>query len=74
MVYPISRLNNWFATVNADYLIRRGDYKQAIPYLKTAIKAEGKKARKIRMKYLLAQLYAMTKDNQAAYQTFINGL
>lgn len=65
-----SKLNNWFSTVNADFLIRNGEYKQAIPYLQTAIKAESKKAQKIRMNFLLAQLYALTNDNQAAYQTF----
>ena len=41
-----SKLNNWFSTVNADFLIRNGEYKQAIPYLQTAIKAESKKPRK----------------------------
>ncbi|MFL1683606.1 MULTISPECIES: tetratricopeptide repeat protein [Bacteroidales] len=60
----------WFATVNADYLIRKGDYKQAIPFLKTAIKAEGNKRQKIRMTYLLAQLYAITGDNNAAYAAY----
>lgn len=49
-----SKLNNWFSTVNADFLIRNGEYKQAIPYLQTAIKAESKKAQKIRMNFLLA--------------------
>lgn len=65
-----AKLNSWFSTVNADFLILNGEYKQAIPYLQTAIKAENKKAQKIRMNFLLAQLYALTGNNQAAYQTF----
>lgn len=59
-----------FATVNADYLIRKGEYKQAIPFLKTAVKAENNKRQKIRMTYLLAQLYTLTGENNEAYNTY----
>lgn len=59
-----------FAAVNADYLIRNEDYKQAIPFLKTAIKAEPNKRQRTRMNYLLAQLYTLTGDNNAAYNAY----
>ena len=59
-----------FATVNADYLIRKGEYRQAIPFLQTAIKAESNKRQKIRMTYLLAQLYTLTGENNAAYAAY----
>ena len=62
--------SDWFSTVNADYLIRKGNYKQAIPYLKTAIKHAPSKRQKIRMTFLLAQLYEKSDDKAMAYQTY----
>lgn len=62
--------SDWFSTVNADYLIRKGNYKQAIPYLKTAIKHASSKRQKIRMTFLLAQLYEKSDDKAMAYQTY----
>lgn len=59
-----------FATVNAAYLIKKENYKQAIPYLQTAIKAEPNKKQKARLNFLLAQLYAETDDNAMAYKAY----
>ena len=54
--------NNWFATVNADYLVHKGEYEKAIPFLETAIKSASSKQQRIRMTFLLAQLYAATQN------------
>ena len=62
--------NSWFATVNADYLIHKGEYKKAIPFLETAIKAAPSKQQRIRMTFLLAQLYSATQEPRLAYNTF----
>lgn len=61
---------SWFATVNADYLIHRGEYKKAIPFLETAIKSAPSKQQRIRLTFLLGQLYEKTEDPAKAYQTF----
>lgn len=62
--------NNWFATVNADYLIHKGEYQKAIPFLETAIKSAPSKRQRIRLTFLLGQLYEKTQDPARAYQTF----
>lgn len=62
--------NNWFATVNADYLVHKGEYEKAIPFLETAIKSASSKQQRIRMTFLLAQLYAATQNPTKAYQTY----
>lgn len=62
--------NNWFATVNADYLIRSGQYQKAIPFLETAIKSAPSKQQRIRLTFLLGQLYEKTGVNAKAYETF----
>lgn len=59
-----------FATVNSAYLIKKGNYRQAIPYLQTAIKAESNKKQKARMNFLLAQLYTRTGDKTLAYKAY----
>ncbi len=66
---PASQLNT-FATVNANYLIRKGEYQKAIPFLQTAIKAGGSKAQRVRMTFLLGQLYAITGENTKAYECY----
>lgn len=59
-----------YAAVYADYLIKDQKYEEAIPYLKTAIKAEKNKLQRKRMKYLLGQLYADLGIDALAYRTF----
>ena len=56
--------------VYADYLIKSNQFEQAIPYLQSAIKSEKNKTQRIRMRYLLGQIYAEAGQNKAAYQTF----
>lgn len=61
---------NLYAAVYADYLIKEQKLEEAIPYLKTAIKAEKNKLQRKRMKYLLGQLYADLQIDGLAYRTF----
>lgn len=61
---------NLYAAIYADYLIKNNQYEDAIPYLKTAIKAEKNHRQKTRMKYLLGQLYADQELDGLAYKAF----
>lgn len=56
--------------VYADFLIKKKEYEKAIPFLEQAIKDESDGFQKIRMKYLLGQLYAHTKNQEKAYLAF----
>ena len=62
--------SNWFSSVYADYLIKQKQYEDAIPYLKTAIKAEKNKDQRLRMTYLLGQIYAELGRKDLAYKAF----
>jgi tetratricopeptide (TPR) repeat protein len=66
---PKSKLND-YATVYADYLVKNKQYEQAVPYFRTAIKAEKNKRQRARMRYLLGQIYANEEQNALAYKTF----
>ena len=61
---------NLYAAVYADCLVKNGRYEDAIPYLRTIIKAEKNKHRRTRMKYLLGQLYAALGLSGLACNTF----
>ncbi len=59
-----------FASVNADLLLKKHQYKEAIPFLKLALSKENDRYLKQRFGYLLAQLYQKNGDNKAAYDAF----
>lgn len=59
-----------YAAVNADYLIKNQQFEEAVPYLKTAIKAEKNRKQRARMKYLLGQIYADLDLGSLAYKAF----
>ena len=61
---------NQYASVFADYLVKNKQFEDAVPYLKTAIKAEKNKRQRTRMKYLLGQLYTDLDQNGLAYKMF----
>lgn len=61
---------NLYATIYADYLVKDSKFEDAIPYLKTAIKAEKNKHQRTRMKYLLGQMYANLELDNLAYTAF----
>ena len=61
-----------YASTNADILLKKNQYKEAIPYLELAIKGEKLKANKVRFQYLLGQLYQKTANTSEAYKAFSN--
>ncbi len=52
----------------AAYLIQTHQYKEAIPYLKSAVRSTRGKLQKARLNFLLGQLYQQTEDGQQAYK------
>lgn len=52
------------------FLIRSGEYAEAIPYLKEALKMADGHSQEIRMTFLLAQLQAKTGDKAGAYRSY----
>lgn len=60
----------FYALVKANYLVYNNEYEAAIPQLEIAIKSEKNKHQKIRMKYLLGQLYAQLGDKAKADKAF----
>lgn len=69
-------LTTEYNKVYSDFLIKRKEYDKAIPFLEQAIKDESDGFQKIRMKYLLGQLYSYTQNQEKAFQAFesVNGL
>lgn len=59
-----------YASVNADYLIKTKQYKDAIPFLKTAVKKEKRSGYKARFTFILGQLYERTGDRQSALEQY----
>ena len=59
-----------FASVNADLLLKKHLYKEAIPYLELALSREPDNTQKQRFGYILAQLYHLNGDDKAAYTAF----
>ncbi len=59
-----------FAAVNADLLLKKQQYKEAIPFLELALSKEKDKDLKQRFGYLLAQLYIKTGNDAAAFESF----
>lgn len=59
-----------YASVNADLLLKKRQYKEAIPFLKLALSNENDRYLKQRFGYLLAQLYQKNGENEAAYDAF----
>lgn len=59
-----------FAAVNADLLLKKHLFTEAIPFLELAIAKESDKYSKIRFTYILAQLFQQTNDNKRAYECY----
>ena len=59
-----------YASVYADLLLKKAQYREAIPFLEMALKREKNKALKIRFFYLLAQLYQQTGDKRKAHDAY----
>ena len=65
-----SKYDEEFALTVADFYIRQNEYQEAIPQLKVGIKKSSHKRDKERLKYILAQLYEETGQNELATETF----
>ena len=59
-----------FASVNADLLLKKHLYKEAIPFLELALSKETDNSQKQRFGYILAQLYHLNGDDKAAYTAY----
>ncbi len=60
----------FFAAVNADLLLKKRQYKEALPFLELSLKKEKDKVQKQRFTYLLAQLYHKNGNTTEAYNAF----
>jgi tetratricopeptide (TPR) repeat protein len=54
----------------ADLYIKQGKYQEAIPYLEKALKRAAGKNKKIRLHFILGQLYQKTNNNSKAVEHF----
>lgn len=63
-------LEGLYASVYANYLLRNKENKDAIVYVEQAIKVEKDKIQKLRLKYLLGQLYEKQGDKANAYSAY----
>ena len=55
-----------YAAVSADLLLKTDRYKEAIPFVKIALPNESRKGYRPRFQYVLAQLYQLQNDKNAA--------
>ncbi len=68
--FPV-RLDQDFSLAVADFHLKKKEYEEAIPALKSALSKPLKKQEKARYKYILAQLYKETGNNELAITTFL---
>ncbi len=59
-----------YAAFNADLLIKKKQYKEAIPFLKLAEANEKDKKMRMRFNFILGQLYEIQGDVNAAYDAY----
>lgn len=59
-----------YSSVKANYLVRNNEFEAAIPHLEYAIKKEKDKIQRIRMRYLLGQIYVKTGEDVKAQKAF----
>ena len=62
--------NTFFAAINADLLLKEGQYKEAIPFLRLAIDGEKNKKQRTRFRFILGQLYEKVGDKKNAFEMF----
>jgi tetratricopeptide (TPR) repeat protein len=67
---PPEKQRGLYALVKANYLIHNDEFSAAIPHLEAAIKKEKDKHQKLRMRYLLGQLYVNIGDKAGADKAF----
>lgn len=59
-----------YSSVYADYLIKTKQYKEAIPFLKSAVKREKRSGYKARFTFILGQLYERAGDKTSALEQY----
>lgn len=59
-----------YASVNADIMLKKEQYKEAIPFLQMAINAEKQKANQTRFRFILGQLNQLTGNTKAAEEAY----
>lgn len=64
------KLEGLYSSVYANLLTHLGNFEKSVPFLETAIKKEKNKRQKMRMEYLLGQVYAKMGDYEKAYLAF----
>ncbi len=70
MINLPEHLQQLFVETYTGYLLKRGDYNAAIPWLKRLIRNEKEPSRKKREQYLLGQLLQHTGEQEEAYRAF----
>lgn len=65
-----NELSSVYAAFQADLLLKKKLYNEAIPFLELAVKSEKKKIQKQRFYYLLGQLYKKSGNSSAAMNAF----
>ena len=60
---------DWDCTY-ADYYVRNGEYAEAVPYLRKAIKHEGRRQQRARLWYLMGQVQAKLGNRNEAYKAY----
>ena len=60
----------FYAEVHAALLLKKEQYKEAIPYVELAAKGQQKKRDKARFDFVLGQLYQLNSDSQKAMEAY----
>lgn len=70
------KLKPEYNKIYADFLLKKEEYKEAIPYVESAIRTEKDRLQRTRLKYLLGQLYQNQGNRESAYKAFddVHGL
>lgn len=63
-------LRKLFNEFYAFYLLRRGRYGDTVPFLVETVRDKKDKVQKMRLRFLLGQLYALLGENEKAYKEF----
>jgi len=60
----------FYNIVSADLSIKRAQYAEAIPFLRSALEGRFKRAKRQRYEFILAQIYQEVGQNNLAYETY----
>ena len=64
------KLESFYAGTNADLLMKKKQYNEAIPFIKTALLREKDKRQKVRYHYVLGQLYQKNGQKNEAIEEY----